>query len=708
MNLRTSLAANITPFETAMVDFFSLDMARPKGKRSLRGTYFLHYLLTQNYNHLILEYDSSDKWLSLSVFTDAYIEERTINRPVIESELLYYIIHPDINPQNLGPMLSDWVQKKEDSTSGQRPDVRDIIFNIDIHKLSHHFSALLEQRLNEKNETESIYTYIQSILDADERIAGVCAEYTANHAEALAWITVYALSDKECFDYYENQYRISLQKKTYCLTEHSGIRNIKDDLSNYDANDNQPFTDAGENHWSDSDEDIAVKNRIGKALRTEFLHNHVSTYILFALTVLQIICLAAPICAPTHDKINSFNITLFYIIMLSCSIVLLLCRFIPFYYANYTYRIKILLDNFDRDPDFKKLCSMPNIDLRAIAYRIFEDMSNNHMSQERNRSMIHIGLILFSILFFIISITVNSFPVLVSGICSGFIFYLYADSLINDIGYSVRYSQMDNRPTKRGKHTMVIGYAKLFSWDYNCENGKFERLDMDLINNHSASCIRFIFRSIADRLRNTWTVITGLTLILNIVTLITGIIQYLVPFTDYFRFPNDYYYSNFSMLLIIATGIINITVLLKTNDHYKNLCRFQYLAGIQYMSDEYIMQEYMHYYNQGTITKLDVCRGIYEYNCTFFEDGKLVTSIFPEDDRMIIVHRQYARIGRVTISMVLICLVIISITVWHFHILKGLWAIPVTALLYVPVTFWVLPKADMKIKGRIIEENNLA
>lgn len=215
MNFRTSVKDGITPLETALVDLFSLKMARSTTRRALSGKYILHYIYFYNYNDLPNAYSNTEEWLRHSIFTDDYIGDRLLSdNSINDTELLYYVMHLEAPlPKNLAPKLSNLI-KKSDSTTGQPPEVRSMILHIDPDKLSRHFERFYERQLEWNAKLpEQLSGYVQSILEADARINGVCQEYCSQIFEQLAWITVYSLADNDCFDQYENAYRIMLQQR---------------------------------------------------------------------------------------------------------------------------------------------------------------------------------------------------------------------------------------------------------------------------------------------------------------------------------------------------------------------------------------------------------------------------------------------------------------------------------------------------------------
>lgn len=672
MNLREPINQQTESLETILINTFPFTKARPTNKRTLNGRYILHYLYFQNCNDIETVSISQEDWLSCSILTDTYIHSRQ-NNPYTDIDLFYYIIflEPEL-PSGLRPTISNFVKTNENSTTPLPPAVRELLLNIDFNKLSMWFNTLIKQQaVTNRQITDNLSCYINSIFDEDSRIAGVCNEYCTQISEQLAWIVIYALCDKECFDQYENNYRIALQSNIEPMSLNQNI--ITDD---YDANEK------------------LMKQKVIERHKTIKKYNQISTNVLFALSIMQILCLAVPLFSFSQNQTNNTYKTLFYIIMLSCSTILLLLRFIPFYYSKNENKLKLILDFWEINPSFKNFSIIKNIDLQGISYNIFKDTSYLHTSREDIRKLLNTCVAISFVLFFGISIYAQSFPIMVAGIAGVMIFYLYIDNIISDYKFTMQYNKIDTSKICKKKSTIFTGFSKLYSWDYDISQNKFIHNNPADLNEHSADCIRYIYLAIMDRLRNIWTVITCLILAFNILLLIAGIIEYMLPFNTYFKFPNPQYYGYFSLMLIVITGIFNITVLLKTNEHYKNLIYFQYLAGIDYVNDRKIIEEYHNFYDVGTITNLDICRGIYKYNCIQFEKGTPITNIQPIDDRMHFCHRQYFRMGITSISMWLFCLIIVSIIVWHYHHISGMLAIPVTAILNPLIVLKILPWLD--------------
>lgn len=375
MNLRKPINSNIESFETLLINSFSFEKARPTNKKPVSGRFILHYLYFCNYNNEETMSFSQADWLPLSVFTDKYIDERQ-KQPFDDTDLFYYImfIEPKI-PSTLNPTLSNLVGKKEDSTTQPVPAVREMILNIDIQKLSAHFNTLIELQTDDQT-TDKLADYISYIFEADSRIAGVCNEYCTQIPEQLAWTFIYALSNKECFDQYENAYRISLQSKDTPNTAKTQVIHSENDKK--------------ENN---------IKQKLIEKYKTLKTYNQVTTCIIFALSIFQMICLAVPLFS-TIPQIRGWNSTLFYIVMLCFSIVLLFLRFIPFYFAKNSNKLKVILDFWEKDPSFRDYNHVKNLDLYAISYNIFNDTSYLHTSREKKRKIMNICVGVSCVFFF--------------------------------------------------------------------------------------------------------------------------------------------------------------------------------------------------------------------------------------------------------------------------------------------------------------------
>lgn len=748
-----------------MTELFSLRMARSTTKRSLSGKFILHYIFFYNDKHDESLCHNETEWLNRSVFTDDYINLRQeSDKQITESELLYYIMFLQTAvPKNLAPKLSNLVQKTA-STTGQPPEIRELLLHIDLQKLRTHLEGYgSKTAVQDEHLTNQLTEYIHAVLSAEPRLQGVCHAYHCTLYEQLAWMILYALADRDCFDRYENAYRIELQTKTaltqnqntdtqgnadplkkHALPAHAkqidenpvpltqtenpnqtgdSKQNVQEIVEISDEKNSKltaavPDTpiplEKKENHdldtvisTPDSESVKQLRERISAKYRSVSTLCSLSIRLLFVLLSAQIITMVIPISIwGLHD--TSGKKTLFYICMLSFSIVILLLRFIPMNLAKQKSRLKVILDHYDSDPYLQKYALIENIPITSIHFNMFRDTCYYHTELEKNRKVLNAGVAISISGNFIISLLQQSFPLMTAGVALTMLIYMWIDVTIMNHRYASAYNRLDERELLPGTEPVSGGFGKMYSWDFDTGIHSFRHpriLPSDL---HSASCIRYIFLAYVDRLSNNWTIITVLLFLLNFIMLIAGIVEYMLPFNYYFRLPTPEFYSAFSLILIISMGIVNITTLLWTEDHYDRLTLFAYLPGAAYADDRELIETYQRYRNNQTITDLDVNRGIYKYNCTYIEQGKTITEIFPETDRIIFPHRQSSRISRTALAVWISCLIIVSIVTWHFHILMGLLAIPVAFISNILFLVWILPAMDFRKIRTVIEKNGLA
>ena len=693
MNIRNSITTKDISFEHTLTELFSWTLARQQSKRALSGKFILHYIYFFNNKNDIQCYIDTKERFSHSIFSDAYIEE-LLSKPLTDTELLYYILHLDNKvPTTLGPKLSNWVCKNEDSTTGQPPEIRDMIFNIDLRKLARHFElyTTISEQSNEQLR-EQLQQYIQTVFVFEPRIAGVCNEYCTTLFEQLAWITVYALADKDCFNQFENEYRIVLQEQK-----------VQGEFAN-------SVTHATRQMHQDSpqltEKQLNLKRNIANAYKKYSFYNQIATCILIILTILQIICITAPISTITKQSIILTNNTLFYIVMLSFSVLLLSLRFIPIYLSSKANQLHTILNHYDIDPNLHEFAKIKNVKTQGITYKIFKDTTTEHTTREKTRVILNICTTLSIIILFILSVVMQSFPIVVAGISLIMVFYIYIDLIYIDWKFTNHYNELDKRGSSDTKHPISLGFAKIFAWEYNKHHHHFMHTNIQQTE-HSPQCTRYIFISVADRIKNNLIVSTCIILVCNITALIAGIVEYMLPYNTYFKFNEPRYYSVFAFSLVLIIGIANIILLIRTNDAFKQMYNFQYLAGADYMNDDVLVHKYCNYYDKRMISELDIARGIYKYNCKEFEKGHLITDITPESDRMILLHQHLGSAVRTTISVWLLCLAFLSIVVWHCQITAGLWAIPIFAILNVLLVLLILPRCKEKQLGTVIKHKKL-
>lgn len=326
----------------------------------------------------------------------------------------------------------------------------------------------------------------------------------------------------------------------------------------------------------DSESVKQLRERISAKYRSVSTLCSLSIRLLFVLLSAQIITMVIPISIwGLHD--TSGKKTLFYICMLSFSIVILLLRFIPMNLAKQKSRLKVILDHYDSDPYLQKYALIENIPITSIHFNMFRDTCYYHTELEKNRKVLNAGVAISISGNFIISLLQQSFPLMTACVALTMLIYMWIDVIIMNHRYASAYNRLDERELLPGTDPVSGGFGKMYSWDFDTGIHSFRHpriLPSDL---HSASCIRYIFLAYVDRLSNNWTIITVLLFLLNFIMLIAGIVEYMLPFNYYFRLPTPEFYSAFSLILIISMGIVNITTLLWTEDHYDRLTLFAYL-----------------------------------------------------------------------------------------------------------------------------------
>lgn len=61
---------------------------------------------------------------------------------------------------------------------------------------------------------------------------------------------------------------------------------------------------------------------------------------------------------------------------------------------------------------------------------------------------------------------------------------------------------------------------------------------------------------------------------------------------------------------------------------------------------------------------------------------------------MIVIHRYYDSVRRVSLDFLFFSIAYFCIFVWHMGIIMALWGLPVLAVIYIVFTFILLPKWD--------------
>lgn len=597
--------------------------------------------------------------LQHSVFQDTFIANLLrvdlSSDTQYENPLLYYIMHRS-EPFPTGSKYSQYLSnlfQKNYSGKSQPPQIRMLLSAIDFKKLSNRIQTL--SSLSPVTVTEPLQNYLQSVTVLEPQLLSLFTEY---HMDAL--------SD-----------RFSLVL-LYALFDETSLQNYLSDMG--DSAEPKPMMPPSANYYTDSDPSLPKKYR---RLHTQYL---VSIITLIGLTVLQMLGLIMPFIIQRAWENTAYNNTFlaYLILMLIISIALFSLRRIPYSLAKQAAgcRLALMPDN-----DILLDDSIPH-------YHRFHNNSHHFTTMKFKKRL---GMYLegiFWLLSAIAALLLNSFPLFIAGAAITLIIYLECDHLLNRqyaILYDEHYPSAQAHPAHKGK--VASGEAKIYSWDYDPVSNDFRHHRIKELPDCSADSIRHIFYSRIDRYQYQWTIAGVILTTLNVFTIIIGVLQFLFPLSVFIRIENQIWFLFFCLILLISTEIYYIILLLRTEERFNMEAKLSYYCSDAPLSDHFIKNVFRSLYVQGTLKNVDIGHGLYHYNCYMYENGLQVTDL-PEDDRMIVIHRYYDAVRRVSLDFLFFAIAYFCIFVWHLGWIPALWGLPVIAVIYIVFAFWLFPQWD--------------
>lgn len=678
MNYRNSVSENIPSLESIFVDYLAADSSTPisGGIPSNRKT--IYYLL---FNQEVLPTNADEKTLlENSILKDSYLNNLyrldLTDEKQYEEPLLYYIIHKN-EPFPLNSKYSQFLSnifQKNFTGKGQPPQVRTILCSIDYEKLSGHIDSLIQNQQNNIIDiNKSLINYITRLVQSEPRLVEISGITDSKCiADALAWILMYALLDDTSFE-------------SYCKSNSaSSERNISVQIPDIEEQNTISLS------YQQKRDSI---NTLAEKCRKTNLYCKVATYILLTITTIQLVCFVIPFFTTDSEHLADQKLLLFCIAMLIVGVLLLTLRYIPYYLARQVANYSVELFNVESD-------CVPVLPLSEYQKRN-GSRSVNQDKYTNKKISISILLVLWMISI-LTSILTGSLPILLAGLLISFALYLYCDHFLN---YILENRNYKNHFIPKECHKNYSNFdilAQRFMWDYDSSTDSIIHKHIPVTQEHSESCIRYIFYGHTERQNYLWMSYTIFSLILNLFVLLVGIIQFILPCNFYFEITNPKHFSIFCLGWIIVSDIIYITLLLQTSRYYHTYAEYMNYSFNPNINESYLQKAFCQAYQTGIISNIDISRGIFHYNCSKWEQNIKSTDLFPLDDRELVIHRYYDKLERFTIAGIAILLAYICIVVWHFHIIHAIWAIPVLLLFYPLFAAYLLPKMDQCfIKGCI-------
>lgn len=668
MNFRASLSDTIPSVEhiyTNILKFNPLYHGQGKLSSNRNTAYALFFYAEQ------LNPDSSEQFiLNHSIFQDDFIQAYShidlSSDAQYENPLLYYIIHrsePFPTDSKYSQFLSNLFLKNH-TGKALPPQIRSLLCAIDFKKLVARIQCLLTAVLRQDSSTTLFLdSYIQDVSAVEVPLKNYLQELSLDTLEArFAFLLLYALCDD------------------FCLQSHiASIQALSETAST-----REPSADKSYERYS--------FNKFSKYHRSVgLLRASIAT--LICLTVFQMVCLLMPF-AHYAQNISDPFFTDFFLLMLVISVALFSLRRIPFSLAHKTaqYRLPLLVED-----EFLTDDSSP-------AYQRFRNKTHHFASLKNRTNFFTLIEGFLWLLSAILAFVFNSFPIFIAGASLSLILYSECDHLLNR-QYASSYDErhpISDKPTV-SKGCITAGEAKIYSWDYDRDTRTFRHHKPTNPPMCSADCIRYIFFARIDRYRYQWAIYSVVLGLFNVLTIIIGILQFWVPVDSFIRLTNPSCFLFFYIILLLTTGIYYIIMLLRTEERFNHQTDLEYYCSSAPFSEDFLIKTYIQLYNQRIIKNVDIGHGIYLYNCVRFEEGCSINDILP-DDRMIVIHRYYDSVRRVSLDFLFFFIAYVCIFVWHMGIIASLWGIPVLAVIYIIFAFFLFPKWDENLMKYKIEK----
>lgn len=682
MNFRNAVSDTVPSVEAICTNVlkmnpFPYDLGKPSNRTMAYSLFFYAECLTPD--------SSEEEILAQSIFTDDFIRRLShidlTHDTQYENPLLYYIIHrtePFPTSSKYSQFLSNLFQKNY-SGKNQPKQIRMLLNSIDFKKLSFRIDNLIQNRSTAHSSetdipeiTEILDHYLKDLTLAEPALTYIFAECKADSISTeLALVLLYSLFNESSFHDY-------MTANLLCDTTLT---------PEYPTSEPEASINIG------SDRDITLSKKY-RRLHTGY---HVVTITLICLTALQMVLLIMPFAnAYTWESYHPESVA-FLLFMLLISLALFSLRKIPFSLAKKSaeYRLQLLPEE-----DFL-------LNDATSRYHRFQANSQHFKTYDLKRKICIFSEGLLWLIFIGLGLIFHSLPLFIAGAALSLVIYLECDHLLNR-QYAVHYDKQHplhaNDPAKKG--TVASGEGKIYSWDYDVAADSFHHHGFTQLPNCSADCIRYIFYARIDRYQYQWTIAGIVLTTLTAFTIIIGILQFMLPISDFIRIPNQNWFLFFCLILLITTGIYYIILLSRTEERFRNQTRLAYYCSDAPLSDQFLKAAFLSLYERGIIKNIDIGHGVYSYDCVMFENGKQITDL-REDDRMIVIHRYYDAVRRISLDFLFFTIAYVCFFVWHLGITSALWGLPGIAIIYFVFAFYLFPRWDEALMKHKIRKYTL-
>lgn len=657
MKYRTRLTDDICSLEELFTGYLGLSVPVVPQTGSYSNKHTINRLF---FSRNIQQCSNIDEILSYSVFKDSEYD-RLKAQAVLASKPLYYMIHPDENfptGSKLSVLFSN-IANKNFTGKEQAPDVRMLLHAVDYDKLCTRISFLIDRKSADSEDAiTNIEAYISKVLTADSELTRYCSIFhCAAPCEYLATFLLYSFFDDINFVEYANE--VSVSRPDVEQLRKGGPKLNGTQLNNP--------------HF---------QNLMNEARHVGRLQAF-ATYTFITLYSVQMLCAIISTVWFDTDLSQDKGSILFGIGMLSLSIILTAMRFIPFSLHRRYSGLSLLLEHSALDEDRMTY---------SVTYNNFQNCSKSFNRIQRGRHRLITCFCLLSACYIALSFAAVSFPLLVALVAVTFAVVLLIDSVSHDIVTYRRYDAYFRPDGMTGGHPSArSGLARICSWDYDVNMNEFRHTQYDRLTNYSEDCIRHIYNQVVDTSTYTWATLTAFIVTLSSIGVLAEIMQLAFPDLEYFRMPSPHMLYYVTMGLILINGVINIIMLLQGRTHYQKMSEFSYYAGNPSSDGAEASELFRRNLYSGSISDLEVARGIYNYDMCLFEEGTASDDIQPQDDRYHLMYILKQKTHLITDVALCFLVAYFSMAVWHTNNPKNALAIPFFTAIYAAYTFALYP-----------------
>lgn len=572
------------------------------------------------------------------VYPDLYLGQK-----YSENDICYFLAHPDFSYQaypNIRNSFSELMNPKDTN----RLPVLLFCDSIDIKQMYLYYDRLISDLKNQKYENYArLHAMLNTILNKDATFHARLKLTCSKEYEFLTWIILFAMFNDELAN---NKYEKHLQSLNEELA----------DLS---------IAESGERHKL-STYLITRKEKLDQ--KKKFL---------YMLCTLQIFFSFLPFILPNIYNYNSI------VASSAFSLTLLLLTIITQLLRLYQSKSEHAYSDLQTYHDY--MSEIPDNDIeerlkngeQGILIEPLRNTSRNNMGRNHFRSWLKIILYILLTGALIISLALNSFPILPALICIIICLLMYADRCYNDYTSRVLYDKKTLAPEEKPKHWR--GLAKIYYSEYKKTGFDFnDEYYTMVVHVHSGTCYRHMFLMAYDRLEYNLYIynislayFTGVFLLLEIFTVFLGdtMIRYL-------RLPNAATFNIIVSMYILGVGLYTLTTLLTSATSHEYLSKCAYASKHAEKNPEWAEKVFLNLHARGVIRNVDWMRGIFTYNIACFEKGKTIEEIFPESDHMLYYHRHITFRSVAKITVALSYITAMALFVWQLQ----LWylALPIT------------------------------